>query len=998
MAALLLLVVVPALAYVALSLTGVQRRVADQVEVELSRLLGCQVSVGSLGIVPFNRVSLRNVSVMTAPGDTALTVRRLGAGIRLASLLSDGPVTVNYLEVIGLDARIWRDSASAPLNIQPVIEALRPKDRRKPPALFDLKVNTVLIRSSRMSYDVLSEPWKERFDLSHIRISDLRADVHVPRIKNDDFSVNVKRMGLEERCGFSLSNFVCDVHIDDEGLQIGNLQIDLPDSHLAFRPFYLPTPGFGKLAEGIDSAEFSVEVLPGSRLRAADFAGFVPRLQELDEVVEIKKLRASGSLGGHVSAELDIASGNLFALQAEGEADCLREVSRQVRLDRFQVKASGAEVARVASLFTSVPEKTGKMLARLGLAEISGDAWYDGGTYDASLRLAAAPGAMEILAAGRYDSRRDFTCALTLSTDESLDISVIDPDGVIGVVTGDMEGSIACRRGVYGGHADMEIDRMLLKGALYTGFSAHADIVDNSVTAAARIDNENLAFHVEGGYDRGSNGPSRITVAGELARCVPSALNFTDQYPGAVLRGELDVNLSGLETGHPVGSALLGGWSFQTGDGERLLLRRLALALEPEYIKLRSDYADGELRGDYDFRTVPELVSRVGAVVFPSLMAGDTRPSAHGGAVGRKTHATRKVAEKAPEHVNDFRFHLTLKETENPAGFFRLPVSVIYPAEITGVVSAPSGDLALNIDAPYLRQGNKLVENTRLSLFAGESERSANIDFTTSVPTKDGLMALTIQADGADDRLDSSVRWKIDRERAYEGSLGATTVFSRQAGADTDDAAEPSRLMAVTEIHRSRLTFNDSVWTVNPATVAVSGGCIAVDGLNVYRSGQYVKISGDVGPDPDALLTLDIRNFSLDYLFESLGIDKVMLGGDATGTFYARSLLSGSPVLETPGLAVSRISYNKTVIGDAIVRSRWIPDDKAITLEASIQEPEEKKMSYVDGAIYPLADSLDITFTVNHARVGFMEQYMNAFASGIKGYASGRARLWGNFK
>ena len=79
----LLVAVVPAVLYVALSLGSVQRRVADRLETELSTLLGAEVSIGSLNIIPFSRATLRHVAVVTAPGDTAMTVDRLGAGISL---------------------------------------------------------------------------------------------------------------------------------------------------------------------------------------------------------------------------------------------------------------------------------------------------------------------------------------------------------------------------------------------------------------------------------------------------------------------------------------------------------------------------------------------------------------------------------------------------------------------------------------------------------------------------------------------------------------------------------------------------------------------------------------------------------------------------------------------------------------------------------------------------------------------------------------------------
>ena len=145
--AICLAVVVPAVTYVALSVTPVQNRIARECERRLSELLDCRVSVGGLGIVPFNRVVLRDVVVETAPGDTVLTARRLGAGVRLWSLVSDEPVTVNYVELTGMNLRLAKDSADAPLNIAPIIAALQPKDPSKPPTAFDLRINTVLLRS-----------------------------------------------------------------------------------------------------------------------------------------------------------------------------------------------------------------------------------------------------------------------------------------------------------------------------------------------------------------------------------------------------------------------------------------------------------------------------------------------------------------------------------------------------------------------------------------------------------------------------------------------------------------------------------------------------------------------------------------------------------------------------------------------------------------------------------------------------------------------------------
>ena len=62
---------------------------------------------------------------------------------------------------------------------------------------------------------------------------------------------------------------------------------------------------------------------------------------------------------------------------------------------------------------------------------------------------------------------------------------------------------------------------------------------------------------------------------------------------------------------------------------------------------------------------------------------------------------------------------------------------------------------------------------------------------------------------------------------------------------------------------------------MNPASIRLAGlDRIDIRGIDVHRSDQFVKIEGGVSSSPLSLLMVDLRNFNLDYLFESLGIDK----------------------------------------------------------------------------------------------------------------------------
>ena len=98
--ALILIAVVPAVLYVALSLTGVQRRIADTLEKELSELLDARVTIGELGVMPFNRVILRVFAVAALVCITTMTRmvedQRTQLGTLMALGFGNGAIIFKY--------------------------------------------------------------------------------------------------------------------------------------------------------------------------------------------------------------------------------------------------------------------------------------------------------------------------------------------------------------------------------------------------------------------------------------------------------------------------------------------------------------------------------------------------------------------------------------------------------------------------------------------------------------------------------------------------------------------------------------------------------------------------------------------------------------------------------------------------------------------------------------------------------------------------------------
>lgn len=975
--------VLPSVLYVALSLSGVQRRVADQLETELSLLLDARVTIGDLGVMPFNRVILRDVAIETAPGDTALTVSRLGAGVSLWNAITTNAWRVDYVQVIGLDARLRRDSIGAPLNIQPIIAALQPKEKNKPPTSFDLNVSTVIIRSSSVSYDVENSPCSDSFDRNHIAVSNFRADVNLPKLSNNNFRVNLRRLAFEERSGFAVRQLAGAFHISDKELAVKGLDIELPASRFTFEDISLPLNGLNSIKESLRQHPVLLSLSDGAHLWLPDLKAFVPQLEKAELMATFPKFSVAGTLN-EADAEMKLELENLLSLDFLGKGRGLESEDRLFDVDKLYLSLSAPQLASLSNTLGVSTPKLQEILRSLGQVQLvaKGEATMKAFSGDASLK--SAPGSLSLTGSGSIENDRNYDFHGRVVTDGYFDLTAVLPSvSPIG-----LEGTVEAFYAVAGrerhGNAAVDIEQFKFKGNTLAGIEADAAIDNDIVGGKIAVDDRNLALSADGSYSLDKNNPA-IALTANIDRLYFDRLGLWDKYPGATLSADIDVDMSGPHMRRLEGYANVNNLTFKPVDGEPLTMRLLGLNSQTLgdgslRIGLINDWIEGAMLGDFDFPYLGKAVVDIVSEAFPALLSENSRQEL------QNAQAKSANTRNGLMATNAFNFDFTVKETERLAEFFKLPVSVIYPVSIKGEINQATHDLSLNLSAPYLRQGSKLIENTNLEAYVDGPQGRSRLDFTTTAPTKGGPMTLGLTASGESNLLQTALAWKIDRAKAYEGNLHLSSLFSRD-----DDG-----LTAEVKILESAMTFNDSTWRVAPATIVVKGKDVDIAGIHASHGSQFVKINGKVSTDPLALLTLDLSHFSLDYLFESLGIDAAMLGGDASGTFYASDLYSGSPRLESPGLKVKNISYNKTVLGDAVVRANFDPKDLAVMLDADIDN--NGRQSMVNGGIYVTRDSLDLTFTVDHEPVGFLQPYMAAFASDISGYASGWARVYGNFK
>lgn len=1005
--ALLLVVAVPAVLYVGLSLSPVHEYAGRRASGELSRMLGANVEIGSLSVSPFNRAVLRNVSVTDSAGDTIALARRIGANFGLIDLLFRHRVVFNSVEALGLDLRLKRDSAGAPLNIDPIVARLsKPGGDGGVP---DLRFNVIVLRSSRVSYDVLAAPVGPlgEFDASHISLVDLRADARVALMRDSRaIGVDLSRMGVtERRSGMQITDLTARAMLHKEDAPSGRIasvmlrdvSLAMPGTQLMFGPIDLVMSG---------EEPATVELLGGSHVALCDLAPLMPeRVRKplanlLDERIDLclhaDVTRSDINLSDF---RLAVAGGAVTLSAPQGlhvsGLDSIAAASFSVPMLELAVNPAASALMPFAPICRDTVATA--VLPLTATIEGSGSLRSGGASINFESRRAgnASIGVEYEFtpqhAISRLEGNADVDNLAVAAIVDAVESAIGRRSGIAAKLPSEVTASVEGRAVFIPGHsvpdgtlsasiASIELKRRDGSPALMTDIVADITSDHGLFDATFESLNDGFALTAELRGDIEKKSVSFDLTLDDLDLSLKGGehLSFTATGNAALQPAGAPLPATGQVEIHDI---LL---SNPHSDAKGLSLKSIEITScipsdsvgEPS-VDIKSDILTASLKGSLEPGALMADIRGLAGSLFPG-MADMIMPYAMTGHVSR----------------NDLRLQAKILTSAPVEEVVKLPVQVRYPVDITASLSSAERRATLHVDAPYLWQGNKEIDATSLYIAADGS--SASLAASTRMPSKNGMMDLRVNSElpadsvNPDRRVSTVMTWDVDAARDFSGTMAFDVV-------PRNDPDAPGRLMADVDILPSRLTFNDSVWTASPAHISLRKGIIDVDGFSVGRTGQYVEIDGTITDSDSDILTISLADVDLDYVFETLNIPNAMFGGVATGELYASGLLGPNLVAYTPDLFVKGLKYNFSLMGDTHIKASYDPSVPAVNIDAKVDQPNGLN-SYITGYIKPTSEGyIDLDFTADRIEVGFMKPFMSAFASAVNGYASGNAHLFGTF-
>lgn len=963
-----------ALLYIALILPPVQDYICRTASEELSKQTGGKVEIGSVSIYPFNEVVVHDMKVWSPKGEHVMTAGKVGAGLSLHSLIYDRRLVFTYAEIMELEAHLSQPEPGAPLNIQFLIDAFKSKEKNKPPTKFDLIINNIVLRGCSLTFD---REWTARkqgntIDFNHLSLYDIAADLRLPVLRNDDFVIDLRRLAFREKNGFDVEKISGKFTVAADKLAFSDLNIILPHSIISPADMSLSIDGFANLKEQILARPLPV-ILPNINVTPSDFSAFCPALKNYTQRILINTDLTYSPDRIDIN-RLDIDSDPGIFVRLRGSLKGLTEPKEKLQADlpTFIVKTKADAVNAILTDFLTLKPEVASLIRRLG--DISIDAKLAGGLKAAQFDglIDVAPGAISLSADySRLKDNRHAIKALVNTT--GINVGTILDKADFGLLAANIDADVVIGNNDADGHVLVNLDEFTYKGYRYTSIMAditkHAKSIDGEIHSA----DPSLDFDITG-HGLLAGAASQLDLNAEIRSVNLSALNITPQLANLSLSGNIDASLTGDSPDNADGFIELTDLHYADGRNPEIDIDHLYIESQrrelPYSLSLQSEMLSANVSGEFYPTRLPAALKGIAAHFLPELVPAS--------------------ANSAHDKAQQFSFDILLPKDSPLLSKVKLPVSLLEDFRVTGSFDSTLGQAALDINVPYLKQGqSKLIRDTRLALRVDTAANLCNLALSTRIPNNKGDISLGLDANAANDRVQTDISWHFDRKRAYNGLVSLTSQFPKDE--------ETGHRDILVNVNPSQFQVNDTTWQIDAARILYCNKSLEADSIKVHRPGQFALINGKATNNPEDKLNVDLRDIDLDYVFETLNINYVTFGGRASGTLQASELFSGHPVLTTTGLRVDGMTYNNSLLGNALIDSHWDNDHKAVYLDAHISEAK-RQVARIYGNIYVTGDSLSLYCDAQKVNIGFLQPFMQAFSSQIEGRASGKVHLYGTFK
>lgn len=951
--------VLNSLLYAVLSIPYIQNKLITFASSELSTMLKTEVKVDEVRLSLFSKVTLKGLYVEDQAHDTLAYAKYINVKVKPIELLLNSQLRVNEVHLDNLYANITAADSISDFNFQFIVDQFASTDTTSVDTTsspLDVIVDDIKLTNARLRYKIKSAPeTPDLFNPSDVYVTDLNANVSVHSIDMENLDIHINSISAKEKSGLEISELQGHVLSKGSRLSIEDMLFAMPNSKIKPRALFFD----------LESKEFELDTEEVT-IAPMDLVAFLPNLKYLDQNLTLKTT-IKGKLPLVDASEILLSYGEEATLRGNAYISTYEDLDRaDIKINVDELSATPKGLTSLARLGDEAFEKPAILdtLGRISLsAQLNGKLRSFRLISKASMRT----GTVNLLADGGIDTTfTNFAVKATVNTNQFNLAPIVGHDTGVGRLSM---------------HVDLDANQKgegnliaKLKGGVDSLQLMHGAVRD--LPFAGYYDKHKMAFGADAKLHFG-----RIMAGFEMTNAVKPdiklALNLSDFdvahfYKNKLwtkpmldfkIRGEINkLDIDNLNADIKIKDLKFVDKDFDYQPGEISLKAWQDPELE-KHIQLQSTIMSANIKGDYKFSTLADE--------FSDLMhhyLSNVFPEHHHTAVNK----------------NDFTFNFKLNNTEELGYIFDLPINIIKPLTIDGVVDTKQRKINIEGRLPHANSGSMDIKGMKLDVVNLDS--AFNINLNTDLHMNKDKYDLALLIKGSDNFMQSTITMHADSaEIKMNGRLDATGKF---------ELDEKKNLVSLFEIIPSDIKIGSFVLNVLPAHISNVLGRTKVEnlGLGVNKK-EYLSINGFVSADKHDSLRVDFNKAQIADILQGLKVNDIY--AEIDGSIMATNLLS-APELYTNDFKIKDITLYKDTLGTVNVETSWSPELSGVKLESDLTQKGKKVMNF-DGYINPSQETLDLRMDIERFSLAWLKPFVEGMLSDISGDISSHFTVKGKF-
>ena len=936
-----------------------QRFIGGKIAGAISDKLGTKVSIGRVDLGLFNRVIIDDVKILDQQQKEMLRVSRLSARLELLPLF-DGKISISSAQLFGAHFLLYKADAESKPNFQFALDSLASKDTTSHTPL-NLRIGSLIIRRSSLTYDQLDQPrTSDVFNPQHLKLHDLSAHINLRALTDDSLNINVKRLEFKEQSGLNVKRIKFHLAASRKQTQLDNLLIELPQSRLqidSLRANYLLADS--GLQKG--SLQYSGKIID-TYITPSELGCFTPILKDLRSSISITTSFRGSDSEVHIPSLLVSAAGHELDLNANGWlSNWQQRPAWNLQLNRLAV--SEGYLNLLAKLFPQIPSQ----LTTLGDIQLSGACHRD------------KQGAGALLSDLHTDAG-DAKVTINLAADQSFG-GTVDIDGLslqkllgdnnLGNVTSALKLNGQLHQGQKPDvSAEGTISQLDYKGYSYHNLALTGGYNKGVITTHLDINDPHLEAQIDATLSDehiSNNKLNNIKLQASIKKIEPAIIHLTDKWGEATLSGQLEADLSAHNLNDAQGNIRLSHFHMSaTENRPAYSLDNLNITTGREngihYLAVKSDFADAELKGQFDYSTLAASLTNLLKSKLPTLPGLP--------ATTTKTN-------------NNYVMRLMVSKSDWLNRLLDVDLQLRQPLTLQARVNDYTNELYINGDLPSFAYNGSWYSDGFINISSPADTMRCNLSIQKLMDNGQHL-DLGLSANAANNNLTTSLIWdNHDTGEHMSGQLNTIMQLYHNV------AGKPE---AHLRIRPSHIILRGEDWDVEPADVLYSDKFLLIDHFSVQHGRQHIIVDGIASKNESDSLTVDLRDVEVGYILDLVNFHSVEFSGKASGRARASQLFDGFKA--NADLTVDEFKFERGRMGVLHAKANWNHEAEQIDIHAIANDGPEAK-TYVDGYVSPVHNTIDLGIRADGTSIEFMHNFTNSFLSSITGHGEGLARLSG---